>query len=67
MQPQRDDEIRGAKAIAFEMRCSVHTVYRKAADPRSPIYKRGTYWAKKSELHAWLKAKPEGADESLSA
>lgn len=55
-----NDMITGAKAIAFEMRCSVDTVYRRASDPGAPIYKHfGRYRASRSELRAWMHTKPE--------
>ncbi len=59
MSQHDDDWITGAKAIAFEMQCSVDTVYRYANNPAAPIYKpNGRYAARRSELHAWRKTKP---------
>ena len=55
-----DDKICGAKAIAFEMSCSIRTVYRRAEEPGVSIYKPcGRYSAFKSELRDWLKRTPD--------
>lgn len=55
-----DDKVVGAKAIAFEMGCSIRTVYRRAEEPDAPIYKPcGRYYAFKGELRAWARRKPD--------
>jgi excisionase family DNA binding protein len=60
MQPN-SDRITGAKAIAFELGCSIDTVYRMAADKRAPIYKPGgRYFAFRNELQSWQRTTPDG-------
>ncbi|MGX1417431.1 putative DNA-binding transcriptional regulator AlpA [Bradyrhizobium elkanii] len=60
MQREADDKVIGAKAIAFEIGCSVRTVYRRAEEPDAPIYKPcGRYHAFRSELRDWVKRKPD--------
>lgn len=55
-----DDKVVGAKAIAFEMGCSIRTVYRRAEEPDAPIYKPcGRYYAFRAELRAWARRKPD--------
>lgn len=56
---ENGDKIIGAKAIAFELSCSIETVYRRAEEPGTPIYKpAGRYIAFRGELREWMKAKP---------
>jgi len=48
----------GASEIAKALGCSVHTVYRLAEEPDTPVFKPGgRYFAYRHELEAWLKKK----------
>lgn len=56
----KPDKLWGAPAIACALGVSEDTVRRWAIEPDVPIYapRRGTYFAVRSELQAWLRQKP---------
>ncbi len=55
----KPEKLWGAPSIAAALGVSVDTVREWARDPTVPIYRPKGYFARRSELEAWLKTKPE--------
>lgn len=56
---RKPEKLWGAPAIAKALGLSVDAVYSLARRPDSPIYRpSGRYFARRSELDAWLRTKP---------
>ena len=54
----KTEKLWGAPAIANALGVSVDTVREWARDPNIPIYQPKGYFARRSELEAWLHKKP---------
>lgn len=56
----KPEKLWGAPAIAAALGISVDTVREWARDPSVPIYRPRGYFARRTELEAWLRTKPGG-------
>ena len=61
VRPAKPEKLWGAPAIAAALGVSIDTVREWARDPAIPIYKPKGYFARRSELDAWLSKKPDHA------